>query len=451
MRQFARVQALRAVLLGMMLASAAADGARANSPIASIVVDARDGTVLEATNADRRQHPASLTKMITLYMTFEAIRDGRLGLDQRVPVSAHAARQPPSKMGLRAGQRVAVRDLIRAAAVRSANDAAVVLAEAIGGTEARFAEMATRRARELGMGATTFRNASGLTATGHLSTARDMAVLGRRLQFDFPQYFNVFGRQHTEAMGRRINNTNRLLGNYAGANGIKTGYTRAAGYNLVASAERGSRQVIAVLMGGRTAAARDAAVRALLDEGMSEAPVRVALVPPAAAPLGAPASAADRAEATLRAPMPVPRAGTAEPAVDMVATIIESLDESAMAAPVAEPEADEGEGAESGAEQLILRRTPPPAPGRPALDPRGWTVDLGRFSARAEAEASLHGGALSEVPGLDGAMRQISASADTPPTFAARLTGLDGLTALTACAVLGAHGRSCTPVPPAIR
>ena len=149
--------------------------------------------------------------MMTLYMAFEAVQSGRLSLDQRVRVSRHASSQVPSKIGLRTGQRVKIRDLIRAAAVKSANDAAVALAEAISGSERAFAEVMTARARQLGMTNTTFRNASGLTATGHLSTARDMARMGRALFYDFPQYYNLFGRVKTTAVGRTIYNTNRRM------------------------------------------------------------------------------------------------------------------------------------------------------------------------------------------------------------------------------------------------
>ncbi|MEL6792656.1 MAG: D-alanyl-D-alanine carboxypeptidase family protein, partial [Pseudomonadota bacterium] len=217
----------------MVLASFGAHAA----PYAALVMDARNGEVLHARSADRKLHPASLTKMMTLYLAFEAIKSGKISLDQRVRVSRHASRQVPSKMYLKNGQRVTIRHLIRATAVKSANDAAVALAEAIGGSERAFAQMMTERARRLGMTNTQFRNASGLTATGQYSTARDMAKLGRALFYDFPQYYNLFGRKTTHAMGKTIYNTNRrLLGSYRGADGIKTGYTNAAGFNLVSSA-----------------------------------------------------------------------------------------------------------------------------------------------------------------------------------------------------------------------
>ncbi|MFW5655964.1 MAG: D-alanyl-D-alanine carboxypeptidase family protein, partial [Roseicyclus sp.] len=203
-----------------------------------MVMDARTGEVLHSRNADTRLHPASLTKMMTLYIAFEAVRLGEIDLDTPVTVSRTAAAEPPSKLGLRAGSRIRFRFLIRAAAIRSANDAATAIAEAISGSEAAFAQRMNRTAQALGMTRTTFRNAHGLTQQGHLSTARDMTILGRRMVYDYPQYYNIFSRRQDDAGIATIRNTNRhVLNAYAGADGIKTGYTRAAGFNLVASAQ----------------------------------------------------------------------------------------------------------------------------------------------------------------------------------------------------------------------
>ncbi|MEO0999541.1 MAG: D-alanyl-D-alanine carboxypeptidase family protein, partial [Pseudomonadota bacterium] len=217
--------AVMAALLGCMGVPVAA------APYAAVVMDARDGTIYHSRSADRRLHPASLTKMMTVYLAFEAVERGDLRLDQMIRISSNAAAEPPSRLGLRTGQRLSVRHLIRAAAVRSANDAATALGEAIAGSERAFAEMMTAKARALGMANTTFRNAHGLTQSGHMSSARDMAILARHLLYDFPQYYNIFGRRSTYAGVATVYNTNRrLLGNYLGADGIKTGYTRAAGF-----------------------------------------------------------------------------------------------------------------------------------------------------------------------------------------------------------------------------
>lgn len=248
------------------------------APYAAVVMDARTGEILHARNADTRLHPASLTKMMTLYIVFEAIENGEITLDTQVRISRNAAAEPPSKLGLRAGQRIRLRYLIRAAAVKSANDAATALGEAVSGSEAAFVDRMNRTARALGMTRTTFRNANGLTARGHLSTARDMTTLGRRLFYDYPQYYNLFSRRSADAGVRKVNNTNRrLLDAYRGADGIKTGYTSAAGFNLVASAERGEERIIATVFGGRSSASRNAQVAELLDMGFQRAPTRVAV------------------------------------------------------------------------------------------------------------------------------------------------------------------------------
>ena len=209
--------------------------------------------------------------MMTLYLTFDAVRRGKLRLNQKLTVSHRAARMPASKLYLKAGQRVTVRSLIRATAIKSANDAAMVLAEAIGGSQSGFARKMTQQAKRLGMKNTRFKNPHGLTQRGHYSTARDMAIMARHLFHDFPEYYNIFARRTDHAAGKRIWSTNRLLATYRGADGIKTGYTRAAGYNLAASAHRGNKRIIAVVFGARSSAARQAKVARLLDLGFGRA------------------------------------------------------------------------------------------------------------------------------------------------------------------------------------
>ncbi|MEP1330154.1 D-alanyl-D-alanine carboxypeptidase family protein [Pseudophaeobacter sp.] len=245
------------------------------APYAAVVVDARTGEVLHSRNADTRLHPASLTKMMTLYIAFEAVRNGEITLETKVRISKNAAAEPPSKLGLKSGQRIAFRYLIRAAAVKSANDAATAIGEAISGSEAAFARRMTRTAKSLGMSRTTFKNAHGLTESGHMSTARDMTNLGRHILYDYPEYYNLFSRKTADAGVRTVPNTNRrLLAAYKGADGIKTGYTRAAGFNLVASAKRGNERVIATVFGGKSSTSRNAKVAELLDLGFRRAPSR---------------------------------------------------------------------------------------------------------------------------------------------------------------------------------
>ncbi len=253
------------------------------APYAAIVIDARSGETLYEKNADARLNPASLTKMMTLYITFQEIEAGRLSLDTMVTVTKNAAAQPPSRLGLKPGQKIAVRYLIRAAAVKSANDAASALGDHIGGDQTTFAKRMTRTAKQLGMTNTTFRNANGLTADGHLSSARDMTTLGRHLFYDFPQYYNIFSRRTADAGMATVRNTNsRFLDAYEGADGIKTGYTSAAGFNLTASAQRGNKRIIATVFGGTSTAARNAKMMELMDIGFGAAKNKVREQPPEA-------------------------------------------------------------------------------------------------------------------------------------------------------------------------
>ena len=258
-------------------------GAVQAAPYAALVMDARTGEVLYETNSETRLYPASLTKMLTLYIAFEAIERGEISLDTMVKISKHAAAEPPSKLGLKAGQKIQLRYLIRAAAVKSANDAATAIGEAISGSEEAFSKRMNRTAKAIGMKKSTFKNANGLTREGHLSTARDMTVLGRRLFYDFPQYYNIFSRRSTDAGMATVNNTNRrFLDSYKGADGIKTGYTNPAGFNLTASAERGGKRIIATVFGGKSTAHRNAKMAELLDIGFGEAPANALVQKPAA-------------------------------------------------------------------------------------------------------------------------------------------------------------------------
>ena len=234
-------------------------------PYAAIVVDANSGNVLHNANADSLRHPASLTKIMTLYLLFEQIETGKLRLDSRLEVSAHAAQQAPSKLGLIPGQTISVDDAIRALVTKSANDVAAVVAEAIGGDEETFARMMTRKARALGMSRTVYANASGLPDEDQLTTARDQATLGRAIQDRFPRYYRYFATPAFVYRGRAMRNHNKLLGRVQGIDGIKTGYTRASGFNLVSSVRRGNRHIVAVVMGGSSGAARDAKMRNLIE------------------------------------------------------------------------------------------------------------------------------------------------------------------------------------------
>ena len=243
------------------------------APYADFVMDARTGEVIRARNADTHLHPASLTKMMTLYIAFQAIQRGEITLDTEVTVTQEAAGMPPSRLGLREGQRIAMRYLLRAAAVKSANDAAAAIGIGLAGSREAFAARMNATAAAMGMTNTHFVNMNGLTAEGHYSTARDMSVLGRHMIYDFPQYYNLFSRRSADAGMAEVANTNRrFLDAYEGADGIKTGFTNAAGYNIVASAQRGNVRIIATVFGGTSTANRNARVAELLDLGFASAP-----------------------------------------------------------------------------------------------------------------------------------------------------------------------------------
>ncbi|MBR0875210.1 serine hydrolase [Bradyrhizobium tropiciagri] len=239
-----------------------------SSRFASIIVDGNSGAVLTATSPDGLRHPASLTKIMTLYLLFERLDAGKMKLDTEMPVSEHASEQDPTKLGLRPGSSIKVEDAIKGLVTRSANDAAVVIAEAIGGSEDDFARMMTRKARALGMSRTVYRNASGLPNDEQITTARDQSTLGRAIQDRFPRYYRYFSTTAFNFRGRTITGHNRLLGSVEGVDGIKTGYTRASGFNLVTSMHRGNRFLVGVVMGGRSGGSRDAIMRNLLAENV---------------------------------------------------------------------------------------------------------------------------------------------------------------------------------------
>jgi len=236
---------------------------------ADIVVDDKSGLVLHEVSADEPRHPASLTKIMTLYLLFEQLEAGKLGLDTELPISTRAALQNPTKLGLKANQTIKVEDAIKGLVTKSANDAAVVVAEAIGGSEAEFAKLMTLKARMLGMTSTTYVNASGLPAEEQITTARDQAVLGRAIQHRFPVYYQYFATPSFRYKGAEMRNHNNLLGQVKGVDGIKTGYTEASGYNLTSSVRRDEKHIVAVVLGGTSNGARDARMRQLIEAHIS--------------------------------------------------------------------------------------------------------------------------------------------------------------------------------------
>lgn len=242
----------------------------AQAKYASYVIDADTGEVLHGINEDTRNYPASLTKMMTLYLVFERLKEKRWTLNTPLSVSVRAARQPASKLGLVPGSNITVKDAILALSVKSANDVATTVAENISGKERSFALKMTAKARSLGMKKTTFRNASGLPHRGQLSTAKDMSILARALLRDFPQYYHYFSKESFHWKGRNYRSHNRLLKTYPGSDGFKTGYIRASGYNLVSSATRDGRRIIGVVFGGRSSKQRNSHMAKLLDKGFAK-------------------------------------------------------------------------------------------------------------------------------------------------------------------------------------
>ncbi len=260
-----------AVLAPAGEALAAKKKPRTPSIAAAIVVDMNSGTILHEQAADAPRHPASLTKMMTLYVLFGYLKAGKLTPSSDLTVTAHAASQAPTKLGLKPGATIKVNDAVKALVTQSANDAAATIAENVSGSEEAFAKLMTDTARRIGMRNTLFRNASGLPNDEQITTARDMAILSAHLIHDYPDYYAVFGTQYFTFKGRKYRNHNKLLLNYKGTDGIKTGYTRASGYNLAASVHRGDKHLIAVVLGGKTGSQRDTAMRALLDKNFAAA------------------------------------------------------------------------------------------------------------------------------------------------------------------------------------
>lgn len=263
LKRAAQAVLLLAVVTGCSTASTTVPAA-ANERYAAIVVDANTGKTLFASKADAKRYPASLTKMMTVYMMFEAMKAGRMTKDTMIPVSAYAAARPPTKIGFRPGQKIRAEDAILALITKSANDVAAAVGEYLGGSETRFAQMMTDKARRLGMRSTTFRNASGLPNMQQQTTARDMAILSLALRQHFPREYSYFSRSSFVFRGQTIRGHNRLLGRVQGVDGIKTGYTNASGYNLASSVQLDGRSIVAVVMGGNTGASRDAHMRELI-------------------------------------------------------------------------------------------------------------------------------------------------------------------------------------------
>lgn len=407
-----------AALLGMVAAGSGLSAAEAlAAKAAAIVVDARTGQVLIDQDADAITYPASLTKMMTLYLTFDALDDGRLTLDQQLPVSSWAESMSPTKLGLRAGQTLKVETAILGLVTKSANDAAVVLAEALGGTESRFAEMMTRKAREIGMRHTVYRNASGLPNMEQVTTARDYAMLSRALMRDHAKYYPYFSRRNFAYGGRTLANHNHLMSRYEGMDGIKTGYTVASGFNLAASAVRDGRRLVGVVLGGKSAVSRDNKMAALLDQAFGR-PSRGNEDAPVVASLDTTRSDAIDGEGD----------DDEEPVVK-AKPVRASLQTAAI--PVAAPKEEKASRGSASSH---------------------WGVQVGAFSSKAAGNKAVSQ-AVKQAPFLLRTAKPsvVQAKTGKETVYRARLTGLDEKDARKACAVLTKHGHHCVAVSPGER
>lgn len=387
----------------------------------SIVIDVETGKVLSAANADAITYPASLTKMMTLYLTFEALNAGRLRPDQYLPVSYEAASRSPTKLGLRPGESIAVQDLILGLVTRSANDAASVLAEGLAGNEPVFAEQMTRMAGQLGMTSTVYRNASGLPDPDQYTTARDEAQLALALYRDFPREYRYFSTRQFYFRGKIIHNHNHLLDWYEGADGIKTGYIGASGFNLAASAVRNGHRLIGVIMGGPSAGTRDREMAALLDQGFNEVGAGAIVVARHEAPLAAPTPAVVEAEQPQ--PTPSQKPGLLTKAAARLAAHLAPIGK-AEAAPLAHEQ-------------------------RAASAGEHWSIQLGAF--RAESAAAKAARAAASLPTAKGKPLQIvePPKGDKERLYRARLLNFTPQEAWSACIALHKKNFECSVVPPA--
>ena len=415
----------------------------ASAGSAQLLLDARTGEVLASENPDSLNHPASLTKMMTLYMTFDAIRRGELSWDSKVPFSKYAASRPPTKLRVKAGDSITVREAVLGMIVQSANDAAAAMAEKLGGSESQFAEMMTRKARSLGMARTVFVNASGLPDDRQITTARDMSTLGIALLRDFPQEYKLFNTKSFAFRGRTINGHNNLMYRYKGMDGIKTGYTNASGFNLVSAVKDGNRRVIGVVMGGRSAASRDKIMEKLIAGNIARASGGTQLLASNSTRVGM-----DIARLGDNIPVPAPRQ-------DAVAAVIGLASGTPVAAStVGTAYAEPVEMAAAAVSSDVAALTPEAEipqvqPATAGTNAGGWQIQIAAASSAklamdllADAKAKI-GGALANRDTYTEAVTR-----DGSTFYRARFTGFASKTeARSACEQLVKNRYDCVLMP----
>jgi len=446
------------LVLALIVSSFSPAQAKPNPRYASIVIDADSGLVLHQRHADKRLHPASLTKVMTLLMVFEALERGELRLKDRVRISNHAASMVPSKLGLKPGSSIRVKDAIYALVTKSANDVAVALAEHLAGSERNFATLMTRKARDLGMSRTTFMNASGLHNKRQISTARDMAKMARYVINVHPDYYRYFSRKNFTYQGRTYRNHNRLMDSYSGMDGMKTGYIGASGFNLVASAVRNNRRIIGVVFGGRSSKSRNAHMASLLDRGFDR--VKNLLIAKITPPLPTRKPTIVSAVAALAAKAPA--AGE-----DIVANTYSAALQKGFGTLIGEGDFDPGLSSriETGLMAIAAHkgeagytvqkekkpRAMPAAYSASVSAPKAtgrnlpWAVQIGAFTSRAATDKAIHK-ALRSLPKPYSKAQPMIAPLKTADgwLFRARLSGYTKTEALSACN----HLRDCLPVAP---
>lgn len=468
---FVRFVAL--TLAAAFITATSVQTAQAEPKYAGIVIDAKTGKVLYGEDPDGLRYPASLTKMMTLYLTFEALNTGRISLDSKVPVSANAAKEPPSKLGVRAGGSITVEQAILALVTRSANDMATALGEYLGGSEDRFARMMTAKARALGMTRTTYRNANGLPNTAQMTTARDQARLGVALRQHFPQYYGYFNTRTFNFGKQVIGNHNRLVGTVKGVDGIKTGYTRAAGSNLATSAQLDGRSIVAVVLGGRSSAARDATMRKLVATYLPQAsrggnsnliaqtrsapveePVAVAAAVPsvavAATAAGLPNSGPVPQTRYEEAPVTAFAGSSSNAAVKaMEAATWQKGKDPIVRAPVA-PDRNLITNS-TKVDNIVTASTAGSASAAPSVSPRaeapqgGWVIQIGASPDENSARGLLQNAQEKGGAALRSAKPfTVAFSKDGSQIYRARFGGFDGQNAaVNACNALKKKGVSC--------
>ena len=393
---------------------------------AAVVVDAKTGEVLYAKRADSPRYPASITKVMTLYLAFEALQAGRLKLDDQIEISPRAAAQSPTKLGLRPGETLSVEQAMQALAIKSANDIAVAMAEKLGGSEARFAAMMTLRAQELGMRNTRFVNASGLPDSRQISTARDIAILSRAVMRDYPQYYKLFSQTQFTFRGVTMRNHNGLLGRMPGVDGLKTGYTNASGYNIAVSAVRDNRRLITVVLGAPSTAIRNNNAEDLILTGFDVMARR------------------DRGEKI---------------------TVAQNLFEPEPRGPVVRPSIEQGDNDQDGLKIVLASATPSAAAARTKVEPSSsalrasskkdagkkaagkWAVQVGAFKSKAEAKEQLT--FVTKRFGNHFQTARGSVGDKVGGSYRVRFTGYSEATAKDACKAMKAKRLACMVVDPA--